>query len=145
MENITTKFCKKCNENKNTYLFGYSSKNKDGFSFYCKDCNNIIFREIKTRPEQRENHRLYSIEYRKNNPEKSKLSDKKYRQKEEVKVKRKTQSNMYQENLRNELGDLYVKQQLKSIGFKNEQITPQLIELKRITLKTKRLCHQLKN
>lgn len=30
-------------------------------------------------------------------------------------------------------------------GFPKEAITPELIELKRITLKTTRLCHQLKN
>jgi len=33
---------------------------------------------------------------------------------------------------------------LKSQGFKVYQITPELIELKRITLKTTRLCRQLK-
>jgi len=44
-----------------------------------------------------------------------------------------------------ELRDYYVKQILRQQGFKSEQITPELIELKRITLKTKRLCRQLKN
>ena len=43
------------------------------------------------------------------------------------------------------LSDGYIKDQLRGQGFKNEQITPELIELKRITLKTTRLCRQLKN
>ena len=43
------------------------------------------------------------------------------------------------------LGNAYVKQRLRTQGFKNEQITPELIELKRITLKTTRLCRQLNN
>ena len=43
------------------------------------------------------------------------------------------------------LGNAYVKQRLRTQGLKNEQITPELIELKRITLKTTRLCRQLKN
>ena len=43
------------------------------------------------------------------------------------------------------LSDGYIKDQLRGQGFKNEQITPELIELKRITLKTSRLCRRLKN
>ena len=42
-----------------------------------------------------------------------------------------------------ELKDYYITRQLRMQGFKNEQITPELIELKRITLKTTRLCRQL--
>jgi len=48
-------------------------------------------------------------------------------------------------NNRINLKDTYVRKCLISIGFKREQITPELIELKRITLKTKKLCLQLKN
>ena len=39
----------------------------------------------------------------------------------------------------------YVKGILVAQGFQKESITPELIELKRITLKTSRLCRQLKN
>lgn len=45
---------------------------------------------------------------------------------------------------RNEIAPSYAKDLLKKQGFKAEQITPELIELKRITLKTTRLCRQLK-
>ena len=44
-----------------------------------------------------------------------------------------------------ELKDAYIKAALRQQGFPNESITPELIELKRITLKTTRLCRQLKN
>ena len=43
------------------------------------------------------------------------------------------------------LSDGYIKELLRQQGFKNEQISSELIELKRITLKTTRLCRQLKN
>ena len=46
---------------------------------------------------------------------------------------------------RENLSNRYVKQVLRYAGFPNESITPELIELKRITLKTSRLCRQLKN
>ena len=44
-----------------------------------------------------------------------------------------------------ELKDRYLIKLLKKQGFKKDQITRELIELKRITLKTKRLCLQLKS
>ena len=44
-----------------------------------------------------------------------------------------------------ELKDVYVEETLRRQGFPKESITPELIELKRITLKTTRLCRQLKN
>ena len=44
-----------------------------------------------------------------------------------------------------ELKDVYVEEKLRQQGFPKESITPELIELKRITLKTTRLCRQLKN
>ena len=45
---------------------------------------------------------------------------------------------------RDNLKDAYVKQLLRRQGFKDGQITPDLIELKRITIKTTKLCRQLK-
>ena len=44
-----------------------------------------------------------------------------------------------------DLKESYIKSKLRQQGFPNESITPELIELKRITLKTSRLCRQLKN
>jgi len=61
--------------------------------------------------------------------------------KESLILNSKLKQKQYIENL----NDVYVKNLLKNLGFKSEQITPELIELKRITLKTERLCLQLKN
>ena len=44
-----------------------------------------------------------------------------------------------------DLRDPYIRAKLRRQGFEKEQITPELIELKRITIKTHRLCRQLKN
>ena len=66
-------------------------------------------------------------QWRDNNPEKRKAS----KNKSDVKAAA-------------SLATPYVIRQLKKQGFPREAITPELIELKRITLKTTRLCRQLK-
>ena len=87
----------------------------------------------------KEERREYSIKYRAENAEKIKAKKAKYRAENAEKIKAKYAKR------RDDLKDPYVKDTLRAQGFKNEQITPELIELKRITLKTKRLCLQLKN
>lgn len=49
------------------------------------------------------------------------------------------------EKSKNTLSDSYIIKMMKKQGLFTEKITPEIIELKRITLKTKRLCLQLKN
>ena len=135
-----TKTCTKCKEEKFLSLF---NKRKNGTHPYCKKCYCMIHKELRQRPGQKEKHTLYSIEYRKKHPEKSNNSNKKYREnnKEKLNIK----SKKYSTIVRNELADSYVKLQLTAQGFLKDQITPELIELKRIMLKTKRLCQQLQN
>ena len=135
-----TKTCTKCKEEKPLFLF---NKRKNGVYPRCKECCCIILYELRQRPGQKEKHTLYSIEYRKKNPELTKSCSKKYRRnnKEKLNIK----SKKYNAIIRNELGDSYVKLQLTNQGFLKDQITPELIELKRIMLKTKRLCQQLQN
>jgi len=43
------------------------------------------------------------------------------------------------------LSDKYIKHRLAILGIPKEPITPELIELERIIIKTKRLCRTLKN
>ena len=50
-----------------------------------------------------------------------------------------------EKKVRENLDERIVKQMLIRQGFERNQITPELIELKRITLKTTRLCLQLKS
>ena len=87
----------------------------------------------------KEERREYDRKYRLENAEKIKTHNTKYRAKNAENIKT---SNA---KATSSLASHYVKRILVSQGFKNEQITPELIELKRITLKTSRLCRQLKN
>ena len=68
-----------------------------------------------------------SLSWQLKNPEKAKVIEKKRNRTQIDKLK-----------------DAYVKKLLRAQGFPKEAITPELIELKRITIKTKRLCRQLK-
>ena len=87
----------------------------------------------------KEEKREYMRKWRAENAEKIKTHNTKYRAKNAENIKT---SNA---KATSSLASHYVKRILVSQGFKNEQITPELIELKRITLKTTRLCRQLKN
>ena len=73
------------------------------------------------------------------NSEKEKIRCAKYRVENKEKIKLRSVKDITL------LSDSYIRRALVVQGFKNEQITPELIELKRITLKTTRLCRQLKN
>ena len=102
----------------------------------------------------KEEKREYDRKYRAENAEKIKAEKAKYRAENAEKIKA-SQAKYCAENAEKikarraksiaELKDVYVEEMLRRQGFKNEQITPELIELKRITLKTTRLCRQLKN
>ena len=104
--------------------------------------------------ENAEKVKAASAEYRAENPEKIKTSNAKWRKEnaEKVKVARAKwkrnnpeKTKAYSAKDTALLSDSYIRRALVVQGFKNEQITPELIELKRITLKTTRLCRQLKN
>ena len=87
--------------------------------------------------------KVHSVKWNAENPEKVKAGNakhyaKKYAENPEMFKARSTRSVA-------DLKESYIKSKLRQQGFKNEQITPELIELKRITLKTTRLCRQLKN
>ena len=77
--------------------------------------------------------------WNRNNAEKIKTHNAKYRAKNAENIKT---SNA---KATSSLARHYVKRILVSQGFPKERITPELIELKRITLKTSRLCRRLKN
>ena len=102
----------------------------------------------------KEERREYNRKWRAENAEKIKASQAKYCAENAEKVKAYKAEwfakNAEKEKVRRaksiaELKDGYVEEMLRRQGFKKEQITPELIELKRITLKTTRLCRQLKN
>ena len=89
--------------------------------------------------ENTERVKAASAEYVAKNTEKEKIRCAKYRVENKEKIKLRSVKDITL------LSDSYIRRALVVQGFKNEQITPELIELKRITLKTTRLCRQLKN
>ena len=153
--------CTKCKEIKSTDLF-YKHK-KTGFQSNCKICAKEYLKEyykenkekIKEQQkqyleenkekikEQQKQHRKENKgkrkQYRKENREKLSEYHKQYQKENKEKI------NQQNRKIINELRTSYVKTILKRQGFKSEQITEELIQLKTITLKTQRLCNQLKN
>ena len=102
----------------------------------------------------KEEKKEYAKKWRKENSDKTKEYRRKYYKENLSKFKEYQKNNPkeyigkileYQKKNRVILSDVYIKKRLISQGFVKNQITPELIELKRITLKTKRLCLQLKS
>jgi hypothetical protein len=69
-----TKICTKCGlELPATSEYWHKQTNgKYGFRSFCKKCSFIVYKEYSSTPEYKEKHRIEGIEYRKNNPEKTK-------------------------------------------------------------------------
>ena len=127
---METKRCSKCGEEKPLTEFNKNKYHKDGLSSSCNLCLNNNAKEYrKNNPNWiKERRKIYYNKnklqiseiqklWRENNPEK----------REEIYRKKVVDCNSY-----------YVKEKLIKQGFKKEQITPELIELKRMIIKTKR-------
>ena len=93
----------------------------------------------KYRAENPEKIKAYRAKWQAENAEKNKARFTKWRAENPEKDKAKKAKEVLS------LARYYVKGVLVAQGFPKESITPELIELKRITLKTSRLCRQLKN
>ena len=127
---------------------GYYSNNPEKFKEYQKEyrTNNlekVIIRNKIYKEKNKEKFKILDSEYREKNKEKLKNNSKKWREENELEIKKKKQ--LEHKNNCDNLTDFYVKNLLIRIGFDRNLITPELIKLKRITLKTTRLCRQLKN
>ena len=107
--------------------------------YYTENSEKIKARIAKYCTENSEKEKIRKALYYEENREGIKVTRAKYRveNKEKIKLRRVKDVTL--------LADSYIRRALVVQGFKNEQITPELIELKRITLKTTRLCRQLKN
>jgi hypothetical protein len=116
--------CKKC---KSEYAKKYDQKNKIKLAQYHKKYNE----ENKIKIAQ------YNKKYRQENKIKKTKYDKKYRQ--ENKIKENERGKKYDKKQIKNLGTRYLKSLLRHQGFSNNQITPEIIELKLIIIKTKRL------
>ena len=130
-----TKTCNKCNETKTLDLFYTNKKYHLGVLGTCRKkeyrLSNLEFMRFKSRLKY-ENNKQKTLEinkrYRKNNPEKMReLSKKDYKRSSE------------------NLTDRYVRNIMKRHYPLVKEIPQEIIELKRIIIKTYRLCQQLQN
>lgn len=137
---MDSKICKHCNELKPLDLFTSSKKNKSGKCSMCKKCN--CKRGKKYRLENIQFIKDINKKYALENKEKLKEYYFKYRLENKEKITEKRRSIGYDKKYRADINDTYIKRQLIAQGFKTFEITPELIELKRVIIKTIRLCQQ---
>ena len=127
------KKCKKCLEVKAIISFVKNKNCKYGREGICRICHNKVVKERPTTKANKKRDYDNNIErikiYNSNNKEKMYLYGKKREQ-----------------FRRDEITDRYAKKILREKrGFKKEQITPELIEVQRLIIKTKRLCKTLQS
>ena len=131
MKNISmeTKFCKKCGEEKLLIEFSKDKRSRDERTSYCKKCVNIYGEKWKEshREQVKENKKNWYKANLEKEKEKSRIWDINNPEKVKEKARRWKEEN-----------PLYFKLALKKQGFPEERITPELMELKRMIIKTKR-------
>jgi len=135
------KTCTKCGIEKDFGEFGKEKLGKDGLKSSCKMCLNSKTKiwKLKNKDKLLENDKLW----RKENPDKVAYKRKKYNSSEKGKKSRLE----FVRRLSKEIYPSYVKKCLIKQGFKKEDIeqNSELILLKTITIKTKRLCKTSQN
>ncbi len=147
-----TKVCTKCKECKPITEFTRNITFKDGRTYNCKECLRVYhvkrnsIPEVKLKLKERNFRRKeYRSNYIKENRERANASVRLHRannlEKARLYEKQKSKSNTI--NLSNK----YIKNLLRINGesLKGIVIPQELIELKRIQIKTFRLCQQLQN
>jgi len=159
------KTCSKCREEKDESLFPKSKGSKGGIRNICKKCHSEQIKEIKKKIPidlLRSRELLANIKYSKSEKYKSWWREYRITHKETLKVNRnkcisknpekyksivennKTLVKAHQRKYVDELHDGYLRQILKN-EFDIVKDYPELIEVKRIMIKTKRLCRTLNN
>ena len=120
-----TKICKKCGEDKPLSSYSYQKKGLDQKRPRCKACIAIETRLYNQTPKRRE---ALKIKNKKN-----------------VLIIRKTKSKSLKKSI-DELTDGYIiKGLITQVKIDRDYIPQEIIELKRIMIKTYRLCQQLQN
>lgn len=150
------KTCGSCGIEKDIGNFSKNKSKRDGHNSTCRDCHRIHIKDwydsnkekcmassLAWYHKNKEHVRKRGAKWAKNNPEKISNSMRRYYLKHSEEQKNK--SKITGPKARHELQNNYVKAKLKAKGFVDEQITPELIEVQRLILKTKRLCKTLKN
>ena len=155
---MKTKKCTKCLEEKplTSEFFHRKKYYSDGFQSICKVCRNAYVKkwrndnkeQIKIIDKKRNKIRYIknkeeiikkTTEYQKKNKEKIKITRKTHREKNPKQYKKYSDNQKSnRKKYRDELYDCYVKTQLIKKGFKNEDITDDLIETHKLIIKIKR-------
>jgi hypothetical protein len=133
MKSLITKICYTCNKEKHIDDFYNSKTNKDGKLGSCKNCKskyNVKFQRANLKAiEYRKTHRCKTGSiWNKNNLEQTRV------------IRNKSNRKGIED-----LSDYYVKDKLRNKGFTKEQIDPNILEVQRLLLKTKRLCKTLQD
>jgi hypothetical protein len=147
-----TKTCTKCKECKPITEFTLNSSFKDGRTYNCKECLRLYFVKRNNTPEgklklkeRNERRKEYHTKYKKENRDKANVSVRLHRannlEQTRLYEKQKSKSNTIT------LSDKYIKNLLRVNGkfMKGINVPKEIIELKRIQIKTHRLCLQLQN
>jgi hypothetical protein len=145
METLT-KQCTKCKEVKGIGEFGNLNRSKDGKANQCKACRKIIhsLSYFKNRDKTIKQYKEYRIRTKKTHKDSRSLSQKKSRLKRIEKL-RKYEKDRMNKDVAN-TSDRYIKRLfISKEKLPRELITPELIECKRLIIKTKRLCKTLSN
>lgn len=126
----------------NSIIRVYSRYKKYNFIIVCRDCSKES--EQKYYKKNKEERKKAGIEWFRKNKEKVKIIRYKTRQKN--KIKQNEESKIKYINHKNQLSDRYVKMLLsKKNVLKYKNVPKELVELKRITLKIKRLIKEKEN
>ena len=171
---IKLKKCSTCKREKSLDCFHNHKREKDGKQYQCKDCKKLIsknykksiaYKEYQKRYKQTENCKNYQKKYAEKNKEKikeyyktekHKEKIKQYQQSEKYKQYKKVydKKDIIKENRKIRvtkdivnLTDYYLNSRLRSKGFSLEQIknNPEILEVQKLIIKTKRLCKTLQN
>lgn len=151
------KICKICKVEKDYEEFYTRKDTKDGHYSLCKKCE--IKRKLKYLKENPKKQALISKKWRKENPEKAALAIKKWRKEnpEKVKAINNLSSKKWNEKhpeavrlftrkYRNDLRDGYVKTLIQNESLLDRrQIPSELIEIKKMQIKVKRLIKSKKD
>ncbi len=127
---METKTCGKCNKDKLLNQFYKDKRTKTGLSCWCKECKKIYYKENKLK------RRIYQDEYYSvNKNDLLKKLKNKYENKESYEKQSLKKSNKSKVD---NLSDYYLKEKLKRNGYSKEDITPQLMETKKLIIAIKR-------
>ena len=159
-----TKKCTKCKKEKPLTDFCKNKKSKkDNLNYSCKPCSNASnlrsYHKYKDVGENKIKHLTGGRKSYYNNHDKNLLKNKKFRENNALHVKLYKQEyakkypdklnasrKIWRDQQKENLTDIYIKELIyRSNRECYKFITPEIIELKRIQLKTLRLCQQLQN